>query len=117
VPLKIAGDGPLAAMVGAAAAKDLSIEWLGRQRPEAVHALLGAARFLVLPSRCHENFPRVVVEAFAKGTPVIASNLGAMAEVMEHGRTGLLFEPGNASDLSAKVQRLLADPLELRRMR
>jgi glycosyltransferase involved in cell wall biosynthesis len=117
VPLKVVGDGPLATMVEQAIAKDPSIEWLRRQPSDAVYELVGAAKFLVVPSQCYENFPRVVIEAFAKGTPVIASNLGGMAEVVEHGRTGLHFEPGNSLDLTASVQRLLDNPLELRRMR
>jgi glycosyltransferase involved in cell wall biosynthesis len=117
LPLKIVGDGPLAALVQEAAAKDAGMEWLGSKAPEAVYALVGEASFLVLPSQCYENFPRVVIEAFAKGTPVLASRLGAMAEVVDHGRTGLHFEPGQAQDLAAKVQRLLAEPQRLLRMR
>ena len=117
LPLKIVGDGPMAAMVEEAAANDARIQWLGRKSAEEVYRLLGEAMFLVLPSQCFENFPRVVVEAFAKGTPVIASKLGAMAEVVDHGRTGLHFAPSNAVDLAAKVEQLSADPSELNRMR
>ncbi len=117
VPLKIVGDGPLAGAVAEAAAKDAAIQWLGRKPLDAVYELIGEAAFLVLPSQCYENFPRVVVEAFAKGTPVIASKLGAMAEVVEHGRTGLHFEPGSAADLASKAQHLLGSPLERARMR
>ena len=84
---------------------------------DAVYALLGEAAFLVVPSQCYENFPRVVIEAFAKGTPVIASKLGAMAEIVDDGRTGLHFRPGDPVDLAAKVQRILAEPLALARMR
>jgi glycosyltransferase involved in cell wall biosynthesis len=116
-PLKIVGDGPLAAAVAAAAAADARAQWLGRQPLSAVYALLREAMVLVLPSQCYETFGRVAVEAFAAGTPVIASRLGAMAEVVDHGRTGLLFEPGNAIDLAAKLRQLLADPDERERMR
>lgn len=117
VPLKIVGDGPLAAMVETAVAQDSRIEWLGRKSAEEVNALIGAARFLVCPSNCYENFPRVIVEAFATGTPVVASNMGAMAELVDHGRTGLRFEPGNATDLASTVEQLLADLPALSRMR
>jgi glycosyltransferase involved in cell wall biosynthesis len=79
--------------------------------------LVGKAAFLVLPSRCYENFPRVVIEAFAKGTPVIASKLGAMAEIVEDGRSGLHFKPGDPVDLAEKARRILADPLKLKWMR
>jgi glycosyltransferase involved in cell wall biosynthesis len=111
------GDGPLAAKVKEATAKGAGIEWLGSQPLQAVYALLGEAMFLVFPSQCYESFGRVVIEAFAKATPVVASRLGAMAELVDDGRTGLHFEPGNALDLVAKVQRLLSEPLELVRMR
>jgi glycosyltransferase involved in cell wall biosynthesis len=58
----------------------------------------------VLPSRCNENFPLTLVEAFACGTPVIASRTGALAEIIEHGKTGLLFDPGSPGDLAEKVK-------------
>jgi glycosyltransferase involved in cell wall biosynthesis len=117
LPLKLLGDGPLAAAVQEAAAKDTSIQWLGNLSLEDVYKLVGEAAFLVLPSQCYENFPRVVIEAFAKGTPVIVSKLGAMAAIVDDGRTGLHFKPGDPVDLAATVRRILADPLELARMR
>ncbi len=57
-----------------------------------------------------------IIEAFACGRPVIASRLGAMAEIVEEGRTGLLFEPGNARDLAEKVRYMLDHPVERERM-
>lgn len=117
VPLKLVGDGPMAALVEKAASKDASIQWLGNLPLQKVYAMMGDATFLVLPSQCYETFARVVIEAFAKGTPVIVSKLGAMAELVDHGRTGLHFEAGVAVDLAAQVRRILADPQELARMR
>jgi glycosyltransferase involved in cell wall biosynthesis len=117
MPLKIVGDGPLAATVSAAAAEDAGIQWLGSQPSEAVYSLIGGATFLVLPSECYETFGRVGIEAFAKGTPVLASRLGAMAEVVDHGRTGLHFEPGDARDLALKAQQFLSEPQPVKRMR
>jgi glycosyltransferase involved in cell wall biosynthesis len=117
LPLKLLGDGPLAAVVQEAAAKDTSIQWMGNQSLEAVYKLVGEAAFLVLPSQCYENFPRVVIEAFAKGTPVIVSKLGAMAAIVDDGRTGLHFKPGDPVDLAATVRRILGESLELARMR
>jgi glycosyltransferase involved in cell wall biosynthesis len=110
IPLKIIGDGPLAPLVSAAANCQRNIEWLGRRPLSDVYDLLGQASFSILPSRCYETFGRVAVEAFAKGTPVIASRHGAMADLVEHGRTGALFEPGNPADLAEKVRAMLADP-------
>jgi glycosyltransferase involved in cell wall biosynthesis len=117
VPLKLLGDGPMATAVQDAAAKDPSIQWLGHVSHESVYGLVGAAMFLVLPSRCYENFSMAIVEAFAKGTPVVVPKLGAMAAIVDNGRTGLYFRPGDPADLAAKVRQILADPLELARMR
>ena len=109
LPLKIIGDGPLAPLVAAATKRQPNVQWLGHRPLQDVYDLLGQAAFGLLPSRCYETFGRVAVEAFAKGTPVIASRHGAMADLVEHGRTGALFEPGNPADLAAKVRAMLAD--------
>jgi len=117
VPLKIVGDGPLAPEVQEAQKRIPGVEWLGRKAPEEVYALMGEAAFLVFPSECYETFGRVAIEAFAKGTPVLAAHIGAVGEVTEDGRTGLHFRPGDPEDLAAKVEWLLAHPNELARMR
>jgi glycosyltransferase involved in cell wall biosynthesis len=117
VPLKIVGDGPLAPEVQEAQKRIPGVEWLGRKAPEEVYALMGEAAFLVFPSEWYETFGRVAIEAFAKGTPVLAAHIGAVGEVTEDGRTGLHFRPGDPEDLAAKVEWLLAHPNELARMR
>jgi glycosyltransferase involved in cell wall biosynthesis len=116
LPLKIVGDGPMRPAVQQAAT-DATIELVGHMPLETVYTLIGEARVLVLPSEVYEMFPRVIVEAFAKGTPVVAAGLGAMAEIVEDGRTGLHFAPGDPADLAAKVRQVLADPPALARMR
>jgi glycosyltransferase involved in cell wall biosynthesis len=110
VLLKIIGDGPQAENVKAAVNRDIGIEWLGWRPHQEILKLLGEAVFLVMPSIWYETFGRTIIEAYAKGTPVVASRLGAMAELVEEGRTGLLFEPGNPADLALKIQSLLKDP-------
>jgi glycosyltransferase involved in cell wall biosynthesis len=117
LPLMIAGDGPLAAQVAAAAERRANIEWLGWRPVEEVHALAGRAKFVVVPSVWYEGFNRILLEAFAKGTPVIGSRLGSMQCIVEHGRTGLLFTPNDPSDLVRQVRGLLAAPEAYRRMR
>jgi glycosyltransferase involved in cell wall biosynthesis len=72
--------------------------------------VLARSLALVVPSRCYEVFPRVVVEAYAAGVPVIAARLGSLAEMVEHETTGLLFEPGSAEDLAHALERLAASP-------
>lgn len=115
--LKIIGDGPLAGEVETAARRTPGVEWLGYRTPPELLAIVGEAACLVMPSVWYETFGRTIIEAFAKGTPVIASRLGAMAELVDDGRTGLFFEPGNARDLVVKAARLLDDPAMLNRMR
>lgn len=117
LPLKIVGDGPLADRVVEAAQKLESVEWLGRKSMAEVHKLMGEATVVIFPSKWYETFGRVAVEAFAKGTPVIAANIGAIAELVEHGRTGLHFQPGDAVDLATQVEWALAHPRELATMR
>jgi glycosyltransferase involved in cell wall biosynthesis len=117
VPLKIVGDGPMARVVQSAVSQDSRIEWLGSRPRDEVDTLIGEALFLIMPSDWYETFGRVVIEAFAKGTPVLASRLGAMADLVDHGRTGLLFEPGNPAELAMTVQRLMDDQAERSRLR
>jgi len=62
---------------------------------------------MLMPSIWYEGFPMVIREAFACGKPVIASRLGAMAELVDDGKTGLLFESGNPVDLAEKIKWLL----------
>ncbi len=117
LPLKIVGDGPLAEQVIAATQKFAEVEWLGRLSMTEVYRLMGEAKMLIFPSKWYETFGRVALEAFAKGTPVIAANIGAIAELVEHGRTGLHFIPGDAKDLAIQVEFALAHPQELQQMR
>ena len=104
--VKIVGDGPLKNdledMLKAGGIRD--IEFTGRKPYQECMRLLQDTRFLILPSLCYENFPVVIIEAYASGKPVIASRVGAMAELVEEGKTGLLFEPGNPEDLADKMQ-------------
>lgn len=113
VPLKIIGEGPLEKLVIEASQQNSSIEWLGRKPLPDVYDLMGKAKMLIFPSKWYETFGRVAVEAFAKGTPVIASKLGAIAEIVDHGRTGLHFQPGDAEDLARQVDWALKHPSKL----
>jgi glycosyltransferase involved in cell wall biosynthesis len=117
LPLKICGDGPLGDEVRAAATKESSIEWLGRQPLEKVIELMGRASVLVFPSLWYEGFPRTIVESLARGTPVAASNLGSMKELIQTGRTGALFNAGDAADMAKTVLELCGDGVKLAEMR
>lgn len=104
--LKIVGDGPLAEAVERAQAADARIEWLGQRPVDEVARFVGSAQALVMPSLWYETFGRTIAEAYAVRTPVIASRLGAMAELVEDDGTGLLFESGQAADLARAVRRM-----------
>jgi glycosyltransferase involved in cell wall biosynthesis len=67
---------------------------------------IARARLLILPSLWFEGFPMVILEALALGVPVAASRIGSLPCLIEDGISGVLFEPGNADDLSAKLQSL-----------
>ncbi|MBW2074703.1 MAG: glycosyltransferase family 4 protein [Deltaproteobacteria bacterium] len=108
MPLKLIGHGPL--LDKAINLSPKSVEVLGRKTHRDTISLLVKALFLILPAECYEGFPMVIAEAFACGVPVIASRLGAMAEIIDDGRTGLLFEPRNAKDLASKVRWLFEHP-------
>jgi glycosyltransferase involved in cell wall biosynthesis len=117
IPLKIVGDGALRDRVVEAAARQSNVEWLGHRPVEDVPALMRKADMLIFPSEWYETFGRVAAEAFAAGTPVIAANTGAAAELVEHGRTGLKFRPGDPEDLITQVEWAMSHSAELRRMR
>jgi glycosyltransferase involved in cell wall biosynthesis len=116
MPLKIVGDGPLAPVVQKTASDKIGISWLGRKHIQEVYELMAKTEVLIFPSERYEGMQRTIIEAFAQGTPVISSNLGAMTEMINHGRTGLHFEPGNAWDLADRVIWANEHPDEIGRM-
>lgn len=117
VPLKIAGDGPLAGLVSRAARANPSIEWLGHGSAEKVRDLMKDAGLLVVPSEWYETFGRVAAESFAAGTPVVTAGVGAVGEIVGHGHTGRYFRPGDPVDLARQIRCLRSRPKHLARMR
>ena len=117
IPLKIVGDGPLADTVKSALKETSSVEWLGRVPREQVATLMQRASLLIFPSIWYETFGLVMVEAFAVGLPVVASNLGTMSTLVRHRQTGLHFRPGDADDLVAQVRWARSHPAEIQEMR
>jgi glycosyltransferase involved in cell wall biosynthesis/SAM-dependent methyltransferase len=94
---------------------DPRINFAGTFPNEKIAEELGKIDVLVVPSTWYENTPLVIYSAFAARVPVVATNLGGMAEVVHHGENGLLFEPGDATDLARQLGRLLQEPESLRR--
>ena len=104
--LNIIGDGPMRMQLEEKVKTEKidNIEFTGRKNFDECMRLLGKAKFMVMPAVCYENFPMAIREAFACGKPVVASNLGAMAELVQDQRTGLLFKPGSPKDLAEKMR-------------
>ncbi|MEU8222851.1 glycosyltransferase [Kribbella sp. NPDC048915] len=107
--LVVIGDGPLRAAAEERARLDPSIEVLGQLPWADGMAQLRSARAAVVPARSYETFGLVVVEAFAHGVPVVASRLGALAELVDDGETGALTAPGDPEALRKAIG-LVADP-------
>lgn len=112
LPLKLLGEGDLMPW-----AQDYiqqhnmtNVELVGFVKSDKVLDYQRKAKFLVMPSVWYETFGRVILEASALGTPSIVSNLGAMAEVVDDGKTGLVFAPGDAEDLARKVRHAIDHP-------
>lgn len=110
--VRVAGTGPEAGLLAGAS----NIAALGSLSGDQVREAMAGAMALVLPSIWYENFPRTLVEAFGCGLPVIASRIGALAELVEDKVTGLLFEPGDAASLAEAMRWALAHPVEMAAM-
>ncbi|HVW87428.1 MAG TPA: glycosyltransferase family 4 protein [Bryobacteraceae bacterium] len=110
--LIVAGTGPLARELrdfAAALSLGDSVDFPGHISPERIEELLADSRGAILPSLCLENFPRMLVEAFASGRGVIAADIGALGELVEHCKTGLLFRAGDAESLAFAMETILRD--------
>ena len=99
------------------AANYQAIRWNGHYTGSKVWDILSATDALVIPSRWHENSPNVILEAYAMGVPVVGTNLGGMAELIEHEKSGLLFELNNVDSLAHQLVRLIEDKHLLPRLR
>ena len=92
------------------------IEFTGRLSKDGVDEYLASSLLSVVPSRWYENLPNSVLESFAVGTPVVASNIGSLPEMVISGQTGELFETGNPEDLTLKLSELTQDHARLESM-
>jgi glycosyltransferase involved in cell wall biosynthesis len=117
LPLQIAGDGPMAPEVEKASREMQGVTWLKWLPREEILERMKHASALILPSTWYEPFGMILVEAFAVGLPVIASDLGSMSVIVDHQRTGLHFEAGNATSLVEAVRWFRAHPAEVALMR
>ena len=119
VQLVIVGDGEeRATLENLCAQLDLRerVRFLGTMLGPAKTWLLQNARFGVVPSRQWEAFGLVVLEGFASGLPMIATDMPGLADLIEPEKTGLLVPPQSPEDLAAAMRRLFAEDALVKRM-
>ncbi len=87
-----------------------TVKFIGHVDKTVIDSHIKESIALITPSIWYDNMPNAVLESFALGTPVIASNIGSLPELVVDGRTGLLFEPGNSIDLAVKIVQLVERP-------
>jgi len=117
--LDLIGDGPEKSRLKNSVEKSgLSgkVHFRGQLAFPEVQKRLSQSKLLILPSLCFEGFPMVIRESFALGVPVAASRLGSMPCLIENGKNGVLFEPGDAENLCQVVQDLWTQPDKLAAM-
>lgn len=110
-PIRIIGDGPDLQKLSDRVRQEglTNVEFLGPRWGEQLNRILSRARFVIVPSVWHENFPYVINQAFAYGRPVIGSRRGGITELVEDGLRGLVFDPDVPGDLAACIRRLAID--------
>ncbi len=113
-PLRVVGDGPDTPALDEAVRDGRAVA-LGPLGPEAIAIEMRRAALCIIPSRCYENFPMVLGEAFASGLPVLASNIGALGELVQEGRTGAQFDPFDPDSMTRTIEAAFADPDRLAR--
>ena len=112
IPLSVMGTGPLEERLRTMAPANVTFH--GSRPPEDVALAMRQAALLVMPSAWYEGFPLTLVEAFASKLPVVASDLGGIAEIAGHGRLARLFPHANPAALAACVEALASDAPERR---
>ncbi len=84
-------------------------EYVGFKTGDELIELISKAKVSVCPSEIYENCPFSVIESQVYGTPVIGARIGGIPELINEGKTGLLFEPGNSVDLTEKLKQIIDD--------
>jgi len=118
VPVRIVGDGPLKAEYEGFIAehKMNHVTFEGYKSGEDLKQLYENAAFLVIPSEWYENAPMTILEAYAYGKPVVGSRIGGIPEMIDHGKTGMLFAMGDAGRLAECIGNLWSDKSLCRQM-
>ncbi len=105
IPLKIVGDGPVRFQAQDFVQKNQmnDVVFEGYKSGDELAELFRNAAFLAIPSECNENAPMAILEAYAYGKPVLGARIGGIPEMIIEGKTGGLFESGNARELNEKI--------------
>jgi glycosyltransferase involved in cell wall biosynthesis len=108
IPFKIAGSTDRMPHLTSSAPSNVA--FLGHLDGPSLDAVYRASRVVVLPSTCLETFGLPLAEAMSHGKPVVASRIGGLPSIVHNNVTGLLAEPGDASDLAEKIRALWEQP-------
>jgi glycosyltransferase involved in cell wall biosynthesis len=114
--LLIVGDGPDEKRLKKIAEGVSSIQFLGKKKSDEVLRRAQGALALVFPSVWYEGMPRTIIESFSVSTPVIASDIGSMREMITNHKTGLVFKAGDSTDLAGKFEWAFGHTKEMRMM-
>jgi glycosyltransferase involved in cell wall biosynthesis len=116
--LTVAGDGPQRCEL-VSLTKELglnNVEFVGHVHGVELDTLVSRSRFTVLPSHAYETLGKTILESYAMGKAVVASDLGSRRELVRHGETGLLYPTGDVSRLAEAIQTLGSNPVLAERM-
>ncbi len=110
--LMIAGDGPergrleqLAGELGLA-----NVEFAGHMRGAELERAIAGSRFTVLPSHAYETLGKTILESYAQARAVVATDLGSRRELVQAGKTGLLYRMGDVEQLASAIRFLSSQP-------
>jgi glycosyltransferase involved in cell wall biosynthesis len=112
VQLQIAGDGPQRPELESLARQLClaNVKFAGHVGGKVLDCMIASARFTVLPSRAYETLGKTILESYAWGRPVVASDLGSRRELIDQGETGVLYPPGNVEQLAKAISFLMERP-------
>ena len=110
INLDILGDGPLSNEIKKKKINNIILH--GNLPRTETNEFINKSKFIVVPSECYEGFPMTILEAFREGTLILASNIGSIKSIIKDRFNGILFEPGNTSDLIDKVKWILNNQKE-----
>jgi glycosyltransferase involved in cell wall biosynthesis len=110
--LVVAGDGPQRGELQdlARGLELANVEFVGHVRGVALDSLIARSRFTVLPTHAYETLGKTILESYAEARPVVASDLGSRRELIQEGKTGVLYPTGDVGRLAQAIQSLASNP-------